>query len=113
MHEFSPIRISACTSARRTRRSTWCAKGSFNCTLRAGELTVDSALIRRRLATLERGTFASPAYITRFGMPASVDALEADGHRMVGRYAPEKVPVSARSCRRRIRERCCGRGRVL
>ena len=58
-----------------------------------GELTVDSALIRRRLATLERGTFASPAYITRFGMPASVDALEADGHRMVGFYAPDAPEV--------------------
>jgi hypothetical protein len=54
-------------------------------------------LIRRRLATLERGTFASPAYISRFGIPASVDALEADGHRIVGRYAPdapEVVPFS-------------------
>ena len=40
----------------------------FDCMLRAGELTVDSALIRRRLATLDRGTFASPAYISRFGI---------------------------------------------
>ena len=66
----------------------------FDCMLRAGELTVDSALIRRRLATLERGTFASPAYISRFGMPASVDALEADGHRMVGFYAPDAPEVA-------------------
>ena len=65
----------------------------FDCILRAGELTVDSALIRRRLATLERGTFASPAYISRFGMPASVDALEADGHHMVGFYAPDAPEV--------------------
>ena len=65
----------------------------FDCMLRAGELTVDSALIRRRLATLERGTFASPVYISRFGMPKSVDALEADGHRMVGRYAPDAPEV--------------------
>ena len=41
----------------------------FDCMLRAGELTVDSSLIRRRLATLERGTFASPDYIRQFGMP--------------------------------------------
>jgi DNA-binding transcriptional LysR family regulator len=66
----------------------------FDCMLRAGELTVDSALIRRRLATLERGTFASPTYITRFGMPESVDALEADGHRMVGFYAPDAPEVA-------------------
>ena len=66
----------------------------FDCILRAGELTVDSALIRRRLATLERGTFASPAYISRFGMPESVDALEADGHRMVGFYAPDAPEVA-------------------
>jgi DNA-binding transcriptional LysR family regulator len=66
----------------------------FDCMLRAGELTVDSALIRRRLATLERGTFASPAYISRFGMPESVDALEADGHRMVGFYAPDAPEVA-------------------
>jgi DNA-binding transcriptional LysR family regulator len=65
----------------------------FDCMLRAGELTVDSALIRRRLATLERGTFASPAYLSRFGTPESVDALEADGHRMVGRYAPDAPEV--------------------
>ena len=66
----------------------------FDCMLRAGELTVDSALIRRRLATLKRGTFASPAYISRFGMPASVDALEADGHHMVGFYAPDAPEVA-------------------
>ena len=39
----------------------------FDCILRAGELTVDSALIR--LATLERGTFASPTYITGSAYP--------------------------------------------
>jgi DNA-binding transcriptional LysR family regulator len=66
----------------------------YDCMLRAGELTVDSALIRRRLATLERGTFASPEYIGRLGMPATVDALEADGHQMVGFYAPDAPEVA-------------------
>ena len=66
----------------------------FDCMLRAGELTVDSALIRRRLATLERGTFASPDYIARFGLPETVGALEADGHRMVGFYAPDAPEVA-------------------
>jgi hypothetical protein len=34
------------------------------------------------VATLEEVTCAAPAYIERFGMPASLDALA--GHRMVG-----------------------------
>ncbi len=66
----------------------------FDCMLRAGELTVDSALIRCRLATLERGTFASPDYVSRFGMPETVDLLEADGHRMVGFFAPDTPEVA-------------------
>lgn len=66
----------------------------YDCMLRAGELTVDSVLIRRRLATLERGTFASPEYIGRFGMPATVDALETDGHQMIGFYAPDAPEVA-------------------
>jgi DNA-binding transcriptional LysR family regulator len=66
----------------------------FDCMLRAGQLTVDSTLIRRRLATLERGTFASPDYVSRFGMPETMDCLEADGHRMVGFYAPDAPEVA-------------------
>lgn len=66
----------------------------FDCMLRAGELTVDSVLIRRRLATLERGTFASPGYVGKFGMPGTVESLEADGHRMVGFYAPDAQEVA-------------------
>jgi hypothetical protein len=34
----------------------------FDCILRAGKLA-DSPLIRRRLATLHGGTFASPGYL--------------------------------------------------
>ncbi len=66
----------------------------FDCMLRAGQLTVDSTLIRRRLATLERGTFASPDYVSRLGMPETMDCLEADGHRMVGFYAPDAPEVA-------------------
>jgi DNA-binding transcriptional LysR family regulator len=66
----------------------------FDCMLRAGELTVDSALIRRRLATLERGTFASPDYLSRFGVPETVEVLEADGHRMIGYYAPDAPEIT-------------------
>jgi DNA-binding transcriptional LysR family regulator len=52
-----------------------------DCVLRAGELT-ESSMIRRRLATLKRGTFASPGYLARAGTPHSLDDLR--GHHMVG-----------------------------
>jgi DNA-binding transcriptional LysR family regulator len=53
----------------------------IDCVLRVGELQ-DSGIVARRVTMLEEVTCASPAYIDRFGMPVSVDAL--DGHRMVG-----------------------------
>jgi DNA-binding transcriptional LysR family regulator len=62
----------------------------FDCILRAGDL-VDSPLIRRRLATLERGTFASPDYLSRFGTPRTPDDLE--GHEMVGLLAPDSTEI--------------------
>src|SRR5258707_1112228 len=46
----------------------------FDCILRAGELS-DSPLIKRRLATLDRGTFASPDYLSRYGTPRTPDNL--------------------------------------
>jgi DNA-binding transcriptional LysR family regulator len=58
----------------------------FDCILRAGNLA-DSPLIRRRLATLDRGTFASPDYLRRFGTPRTPDDL--DGHEMIGLLAPD------------------------
>ena len=39
-------------------------------------------MVARRVTMLTEMTCAAPAYINRFGTPASVDAL--DGHRMVG-----------------------------
>jgi DNA-binding transcriptional LysR family regulator len=62
----------------------------FDCILRAGDLA-DSPLIRRRLATLERGTFASPDYLSRFGTPQTPDEL--DGHEMVGLLAPDTAKI--------------------
>jgi DNA-binding transcriptional LysR family regulator len=62
----------------------------FDCILRAGELS-DSPLIKRRLATLERGTFASPDYLDRLGTPRSADDLE--GHEMVGLLSPDSADV--------------------
>lgn len=58
----------------------------FDCILRTGELA-DSPLVQRRLAMLERGTFASPGYLDRFGAPRTPDHLE--GHRMVGMIAQQ------------------------
>jgi DNA-binding transcriptional LysR family regulator len=62
----------------------------FDCILRAGELA-DSPLIRRRLATLDRGTFASPDYLRRHGTPATPDDL--DGHEMIGLLAPDTTEI--------------------
>jgi DNA-binding transcriptional LysR family regulator len=53
----------------------------IDCVVRVGDLQ-DSDMVARRLAVLEEITCAAPAYIERFGMPASVEAL--DVHRMVG-----------------------------
>ena len=52
-----------------------------DCAIRAGELA-DSGMIVRRLAVLEEVTCASPAYLGRHGVPASLDELA--GHRMIG-----------------------------
>jgi len=52
-----------------------------DCVIRIGEPT-DSALIGRKLGMLTEGTFASPIYLARHGVPASPDDLE--GHRMIG-----------------------------
>src|ERR1700730_1423346 len=62
----------------------------LDCILRAGELS-DSPLIKRRLALLDRGTFASPDYLSRFGMPRTPDDLA--GHEMVGLLSPDSGEV--------------------
>lgn len=52
-----------------------------DCVLRFGRLP-DSELVARRVGTLRRVTCATPAYLDRFGVPASIGEL-AD-HRTVG-----------------------------
>lgn len=52
-----------------------------DCVIRVGE-PADSGLVGRKLGTVAEGTFASPDYIGRFGMPASPDDLE--GHLAIG-----------------------------
>ena len=63
----------------------------FDCILRTGDLA-DSPLIQRRLATLERGTFASPAYLDRFGFPPGPGQLA--GHNMVGLVSQQTGEVT-------------------
>jgi DNA-binding transcriptional LysR family regulator len=63
----------------------------FDCILRAGDLT-DSPLIKRRLAMLDRGTFASPDYLSRFGTPRTPDDLE--GHERVGLLSPDTSEIA-------------------
>jgi DNA-binding transcriptional LysR family regulator len=53
----------------------------IDCVVRVGEPR-HSDMVGRRLAMLDEITVAAPAYIERYGMPASVDDLA--GHRMVG-----------------------------
>jgi DNA-binding transcriptional LysR family regulator len=52
-----------------------------DCVLRVGDRQ-DSDMVARRVGMLEEVTCVAPAYIERFGVPATVEAL--DGHRMVG-----------------------------
>ena len=56
-------------------------KEGIDCVLRVGELA-NSNMVARRVALLEEGTFVSPAYIERYGVPGLPDDL--DRHRMVG-----------------------------
>jgi DNA-binding transcriptional LysR family regulator len=56
-------------------------RDGVDCILRVGALS-DSSLIGRRIATLVQGTFASPDYLSRHGVPLTPGNL--DGHRMVG-----------------------------
>jgi DNA-binding transcriptional LysR family regulator len=62
----------------------------LDCILRAGELG-DSPLIKRRLAMLDRGTFASPDYLSRFGTPQTPGDLE--GHERVGLLSPDTSDI--------------------
>ncbi|MBS0969390.1 LysR family transcriptional regulator [Chimaeribacter arupi] len=54
----------------------------FDCVVRLGPI-VDETLIARPLGHLRMINAASPAYFERFGVPASLDDLLTQGHRMV------------------------------
>jgi len=51
-----------------------------DCVLRVGKPS-DSSMIGRQIASLVEGTYASPEYLQRHGVPTSPNEL--DGHRMV------------------------------
>lgn len=53
----------------------------IDCVLRYGHLA-DSDLVARRVTMIDRITCAAPAYLDRYGVPTTIDAL--DGHRMIG-----------------------------
>jgi DNA-binding transcriptional LysR family regulator len=63
----------------------------FDCILRAGALK-DSSLIRRQLALLDRGVFASPDYIRQRGSPKTLEDLGS--HEMIGLLAPDATEVA-------------------
>ncbi len=52
-----------------------------DCAIRVG-VPADSGLVGRKLGVLREGTFASPAYLARHGVPLS--PYDLDGHRMIG-----------------------------
>lgn len=54
-----------------------------DCAVRVGELR-DSDLVARPLTVLADATAASPEYCGQHGMPADIDALQTEGHVMVG-----------------------------
>ena len=72
-----------------------------DCVLRAGTLQ-DSSLVGRQIALMPQVTVASPAYLARYGEPATLDDLE--GHRAVdyvssssGRSLPLDFTVDGRN----------------
>jgi DNA-binding transcriptional LysR family regulator len=75
----------------------------IDCVLRAGTLQ-DSSMVGRRVALMEQVTVASPAYLAKHGVPASLDALGKPGaHRAVnymssgtGRMMPLEFSVGGR-----------------
>lgn len=63
-----------------TDRHVDVVREGFDCVLRVGTVE-DSTLVARRLGVLPVVTCASPAYLARYGMPRTLDDLDA--HRLV------------------------------
>ncbi|MBW8848244.1 MAG: LysR family transcriptional regulator [Burkholderiales bacterium] len=73
------------------RRVDLIAEG-FDLAIRMGELSEDSQLAARRLATTHWGLYASPAYLERVGEPLLPQALEAMHGLMLLSRNGEPVP---------------------
>lgn len=73
------------------RRVDLIAEG-FDLAIRMGELSEDSQLAARRLATTQWGLYASPAYLERVGEPLLPQALEAMHGLMLQGRGGEPVP---------------------
>lgn len=56
---------------------------NVDCVVRGGEL-LDQSLMARKLADLQLGVFAAPAYLAREGTPVHPRELEDSHHRVVG-----------------------------
>ncbi len=54
-----------------------------DCVVRGGEL-LDQSLMARKVADLQLGVYAAPAYLQRLGRPAHPRELEDSAHRVVG-----------------------------
>ncbi|HGM5580572.1 TPA: LysR substrate-binding domain-containing protein [Pseudomonas putida] len=54
-----------------------------DCVVRGGEL-LDQSLMARKVADLQLGVYAAPAYLERLGTPAHPSELEDSDHRTVG-----------------------------
>jgi LysR family transcriptional regulator for bpeEF and oprC len=68
-----------------TDRSVDLLHEGIDCVIRGGEV-LDESLVARRLGDMPLATCASPAYIEKYGMPASIADLER--HVMVHMFAP-------------------------
>jgi DNA-binding transcriptional LysR family regulator len=56
---------------------------NVDCVVRGGELT-DQSLAARRVADLQLGVYAAPAYLARAGTPSHPQELEGAEHQVVG-----------------------------
>jgi DNA-binding transcriptional LysR family regulator len=82
--EFIDLHPSIALRLSETDRMVDLVAEGIDCVLRAGVLP-SSALVGRQVASSEQLTLASPLYLRRFGVPATLEEL--GGHRMVAYIA--------------------------
>lgn len=72
---------------------------NVDCVLRGGEVTVPS-LIARRVADLQIGVYAAPAYLGHAGTPTHPRELEGAQHRIVGFLRSSSSRIAATAMQR-------------